>query len=187
MVLWVPASVVDSKGRLGEAHSPTSGARPQLLCPADSQWLFNGGGGDIFKTCLEKAFPPLAGRQGGVLAALGCGLRSWGAAIPNVHLAFYAWTVLQLLGKFLTPGFSGERFVIRHHSSHPSQQPERHCLRRWGGEGKGYMQFFFLPSAALSCQSPFSPLPHAHFSYGEGIGLDLGEHSGVCRQRDVFC
>lgn len=56
MVLWVPASVVDSKGRLGEAHSPTSGARPQLLCPADSQWLFNGGGGIFLKHAWRRLF-----------------------------------------------------------------------------------------------------------------------------------
>lgn len=42
------------------------------------------------------------------------------------HLPSYAWTVRCILGEFLTLGFSGERFVIHHHSSHPSQQHGRH-------------------------------------------------------------
>lgn len=126
MVLWPLAPVVDFKRRLRQAYSPTCETKPQRLCPADSQWLFIGK--KILKTYLEEAFPLWREGTGELLAALACGLRSWGAAIPNVRLAFYAWTVLQLLGKFLTPRFSGERFVICHHPSHPSQRSGRHCL-----------------------------------------------------------
>lgn len=144
-------------------------------------------GGKILKTYLEEAFPPFGLKGPGSCwqhwdVVLGGG----GTAVPNVHLAFYAWTVLQLLGKFLTPGFSGERFVIRHHHPHPSQQTGRHCLRWWVGEGKGYMRFSLLPGVALLV-NPSRPLPPPTLLIAECIGLGLGDHSGACRQRAVFC
>lgn len=79
-----------------------------------------------------------------------------------------------ILGGFFTLGFSGERFVIHRHCSHPSHTREVLAAECLEGKGRAVVHVFFSSSRCLSpCFLESEPL-------GKCLGQCFLDAFGVC-------